>query len=119
MSESHTYVTHLQFSARDDEHARRIAAKFTEVIEAWHEFIERDLPEDEHLTMQPQGYVIEAAHLTDADDWAEHVGQEDVCFSCGEAGGTNRLRVGTGNRVCPPCAERSVFGLYPIEEVLI
>ena len=67
MSESHTYTVHMQFSAHDDEHARQIAAKFIEVVEQWHEFIERDLPEHEHLTIQPQGYVIEASHLTIED----------------------------------------------------
>lgn len=117
--EGHTYVTHLQFSARDDEHARQIAAKFHEVIEQWHEFIERDLPEDEQITMQPQGYVIEATHLTDADDWAEHLPNEDICYECGEIGGTDRLRVGNGNRWCRKCVNAKKRVLYAIEDVRI
>lgn len=120
MSQSHTYVVHMQFSAHDDEHARRIATKFSEVIEAWHEFVERDLPEDEHVTIQPQGYVIEAAHLTDADDWAEQVGWEDVCFTCGKPGESNRLRVGDGNRWCQTCIDLHRDGRsYAIEDLEI
>jgi hypothetical protein len=112
-----TYCTVLQFSARDDEHARAIAVKLKEVIEQWWEFVGRE--EDEPLMMTPQGYCIEAAHLVDADDWAEHVGVEDVCFDCGESGGTNQSRNGTGNRVCPACIAKSGQRPYRIERALI
>lgn len=118
--QAHTYTVHMQFSAFNDEHARVISEKFREAIESWHEFVERDLPEGEQVTIQPQGYVVEATHLTDADDWAEHVGGEDYCFMCGKLGGTNRLRVGTGHRWCQPCIERRRSGMtYAIEDMNI
>lgn len=115
--EWHTYVTHLQFSARDDQHARDISAMIVNVITAWQASMDAD--QDEPLMILPQGYAIEAAHLTDADDWAEHVGQEDLCYQCGKPGSTNRLRTGNGNRWCAPCIARNRDHAYPIEDVRI
>ena len=117
--DSHTYMVHLQFSAHDDEHARQIAAKFNEVVEQWHEFVERDLPVHEHLTIRPHGYVIEASYLTDADDWAEHVGTEDVCSQCMSTGVTDRLRAGDGNRWCQTCIDKYHSHGYSIEDMQI
>lgn len=117
LAEPHTYVTHLQFSALDDEHARRISALIVNVITQYQASIDADSDAPEFLLAQ--GYAIEAAHLTDADDWAEHVGQEDVCFQCGRSGGTNRLRHGGGSRVCMTCVVERRLHAYPIEEVLI
>lgn len=117
--EWHTYASHLQFSARDDEHARAISRAIVEQITLWQRLY--DAESSEPLMILPQGYAIEAAHLTDADDWAETLDTgEDVCYQCGEAGGTNRLRVGGGTRWCQPCIDKTPGrSVYKIEDVLI
>ena len=114
---AHTYVTHLQFSARDDAHAREISARIAELITEWQ--AETDAGSDQPLMLITQGYAIEAENLTDADDWAEHIGSEDVCWKCGTAGGTNRLRIGSGARVCATCLNAYRHGRYRIEDVAI
>lgn len=117
VEDTHTYTAHLMFRARDDEHARRIAAQIKHLVESWQESI--DAEQDEPLMMTPNGYAVEAAHLTDADDWAEHVGVEDVCCRC-DGPGTNRSRVGNGYRVCPACVPTAFPALpYNIEDVQI
>lgn len=80
----HTYAVHLVITAESDDDARRIA-------------------EAVHAGAILQGADPIAAHLTDADDWAEHVPTEDVCGDCGRAGGTERRRDGRGARVCAAC----------------
>jgi hypothetical protein len=114
---AHTYVTHLQFSARDDAHAREISARIVNVITAWQSAVDAD--SDAPLMLLDQGYAIEAENLTDADDWAEHIGSEDVCGKCWRAGGTNRQRIGMGARLCSACIASYRFGAYPIEDVRI
>lgn len=117
---THTYVSHIQFSAHNDAHARLISAKFRDLITDWQATADVDQDEDEPLMILPQGYAVEAVHLTDADDWAEHIDTgEDVCYMCGRAGGTDRSRCGHGSRVCPACITARHLSTYPIEEVQI
>ena len=102
--QTHTYTIHLGMAARSDEHAREVGRLVKGLIE-----------ENSHLFMESKaGYVVDSVHVTDSDDWAEHVGVEDICDQCGETGGTNRQRSGTGSRVHAMCG-----GDYAIVDVEI
>ena len=117
--EAHTYVTHLQFSARDDAHARRISARIVDLVTEWEARARWRTDSDEPRMLLAQGCAIEAENVTDADDWGEHIGTEDLCSQCWEPGGTNRLRVGSGSRVCATCVKAHRHGRYQIEDVAI
>jgi RNA polymerase-binding transcription factor DksA len=118
-SEAHTYVTHLQFSARDDAHARKISARIVDLVTEWEARARWRTDSDEPRMLLAQGYAIEAENVTDADDWGEHIGAEDLCSQCWEPGGTNRLRVGSGSRMCAACVKAHRHGRYQIEDVAI
>lgn len=120
MSEVHTYTVHLGMAARDDRHAWEVAQMVKHLVEQYWGSIEYDLDdEDRVFTLSASDYVIDSVNLTDSDDWAEHIPVEDICYQCGQLGGTNRLRVGNGNRWCRACVNERKRLLYPIEEVLI
>lgn len=112
-----TYTVHLQFSALSDEHARKIGAKIMDLVTQWQATIDAD--SEDPLMVLPQGYAVESMCVSDADDWAEMIGQEDVCCICGGPG-TDRIRQGTGSRLCRECMdERGPAAEYKIERAVI
>jgi hypothetical protein len=72
------YTIHIGFKADDDKAAAAIADAFFKTSGDWTEYL----------------------HLTDANDWAEHV--ELKCFSCGKAK-PELVSIGEGHRYCWAC----------------
>lgn len=71
------YVVHLGFKADNDKEASDKADRIFKTVRG-----------------------IEYLHLTDADDWAEHV--ELKCFRCGKAK-PELMSIGEGHRYCWAC----------------
>lgn len=110
---SHTYTAHITFGARNDEEAAMFMA-FKKQIECWLGAWE--------FPLTPNGYYVDSVHITDADDWGEHVNVEPLdCYVCMKP--LNRNRSGTGSRTCADHPGKSpqgyVYPNYPIEDVRI
>lgn len=108
---SHTYTIHLTVGAKNDAEAM-VSARLA------YDAVKKTL-----TVPTPNGYVVDSAFLTDADDWAEHIDlEEGLCKLCGGPAG-DRLRLGCGGRVCPTCYDNPPEGRllkpYTIEDVML
>lgn len=89
---TYTYTVHLQFRAESDEAARATASTIEAIVRA------------------NDYWLVEGTHVTDADDWAEHVGAR---CGCGQPT-INRVRVGIGKRVCSDCLNANIKANHPL-----
>jgi|GEM_PF-6272905 len=109
----HSYTVHLQVTATSDSHAQRVAEFIRRMVE---EVGDRPGP----MIRSEAGYIVDACHLTDADDWSEHatIGGEAICGNCGRD--VDRQRVGNGARMCTTCINTlGATTAYPIADVRI
>ena len=110
---SHTYTAHITFGADDDEQAARFN-ECRDMLARW--LIANGYP------LTPNNYYIDSVHITDADDWSEHLNVEPLdCYVCLKP--LNRNRSGVGSRTCADHPGKSpqgyVYPNYPIEDVRI
>jgi uncharacterized protein YuzB (UPF0349 family) len=101
---AHTYTVHVTFTANDDAHALRIAETLNKELGSGLEVVPSRL----------ERYAVTAMHLTDADDYAEVI-EPDLLCRCG-APAEDRLRIGSGQRVCRQCADKALHGVYAIRD---
>jgi hypothetical protein len=101
----HSYTVHVQVPADNDDEARAIAEVIYNMLGGGRIVAQYHKPE----------IRVDAIHLTDADDWAEHVDLvEGLCPQCG-APAANRCRDGSGSRKCYPHRRME----YPIRDVSV
>lgn len=116
---SYTYTAHITFGADNDEQAARFN-ECRDMLARW--LIANEYP------LTPNNYLIDSVHITDADDWSEHIDIEPLTCDKNVQVSVyrtvrclrplNRHRSGVGYRTCPDHPPRGAK-MYPIEDVCI